>query len=67
MGMILDWPRFPRSVRAKLGWAVLALLTFSIWGGGYAFQKWADSIHKIGWLDFSASKICECSMIQNER
>lgn len=36
-GFALDLP-FRRTMRAKVGWAVLFILTMCIWGGGYAFQ-----------------------------
>lgn len=55
-GVILDMPCFPRSVRSKIVWAVLTTLTFTIWGGGYAFQKWADRTNQGGWLDFTDAK-----------
>ncbi|KAK3656789.1 hypothetical protein LTR56_002770 [Elasticomyces elasticus] len=35
---ILDFPGLRRTQRAKLVWCVLVVLTFAIWGGGYAFQ-----------------------------
>lgn len=59
IGVILDLPCFSRSQRAKLGWCILFSLTFIVWGGGYAFQKWADGIHKVGWLDFSEAGVCK--------
>jgi MFS family permease len=37
-GYCLDLTRFRRTVRAKALWIVLFVLTFAIWGGGYAFQ-----------------------------
>lgn len=59
IGVMLDLPCFSRSQRAKLGWGIIFSLTFIIWGGGYAFQKWSDTIHKVGWLDFSEAGLCE--------
>lgn len=59
IGVVLDLPCFSRSHRAKIGWSILFVLTFVIWGGGYAFQRWSNDIHKVGWLDFSAGNICE--------
>jgi hypothetical protein len=38
-GYILDIPYFRRTVRAKGVWVILMILTFAVWGGGYAFQK----------------------------
>jgi hypothetical protein len=38
-GYFLDLARFRRTVRAKACWVVLFLLTFGVWGGGYAFQR----------------------------
>ncbi|CEJ93905.1 hypothetical protein VHEMI09465 [[Torrubiella] hemipterigena] len=38
-GYALDSPRFKRSTRARASFVVLFILTFVIWGGGYAFQK----------------------------
>lgn len=38
-GYGLDMRWFSRTMRAKLAWAVLFLLTMVIWGGGYDFQK----------------------------
>ncbi|KAF2843455.1 MFS general substrate transporter [Patellaria atrata CBS 101060] len=38
-GHALDTTYFRRTIRAKAAWVALIVLTFSIWGGGYAFQK----------------------------
>ncbi|KAL6812611.1 DUF895 domain membrane protein [Trichoderma camerunense] len=38
-GYLLDVQGVRRSVRAKITWVVLVVLTFAIWGGGYAFEK----------------------------
>ncbi|KAL3444837.1 MFS general substrate transporter [Aspergillus insuetus] len=38
-GYLLDIQRVRRSVRAKVTWAALFILTFAIWGGGYAYEK----------------------------
>lgn len=38
-GYTLDIQGVRRSVRAKVTWGVLFVLTFAIWGGGYAFEK----------------------------
>ncbi|KAI0865436.1 major facilitator superfamily domain-containing protein [Xylaria cubensis] len=38
-GAALDFPKVRRSVRAKAALVSLFVLTFAIWGGGYAFEK----------------------------
>ncbi|KXT08618.1 hypothetical protein AC579_5971 [Pseudocercospora musae] len=38
-GFALDTNRIRRTTRAILAWAALLVLTFAIWGGGYAFQR----------------------------
>ncbi|KAJ5128241.1 hypothetical protein N7448_001959 [Penicillium atrosanguineum] len=38
-GFFLDVQGVSRSFRAKVTWGVLFVLTFAIWGGGYAFEK----------------------------
>ncbi|PYH40599.1 DUF895 domain membrane protein [Aspergillus saccharolyticus JOP 1030-1] len=38
-GLLLDVQRLRRSVRARITWVVLFVLTFAIWGGGYAYEK----------------------------
>lgn len=38
-GYALDVSRIRRSVRAKIAWVTLVVLTFIIWGGGWAWQK----------------------------
>lgn len=38
-GYLLDIERVKRTTRAKAAWAALFVLTFVIWGGGYAFEK----------------------------
>ncbi|KAI0425442.1 putative MFS transporter [Xylaria sp. FL1042] len=61
IGFILDMPSFSRSVRARIGWAVLIVTGLSIWGGGYAFQLWenkrlaAGHIQDIDYTDGSTS------------
>ncbi|KIW71220.1 hypothetical protein PV04_03409 [Phialophora macrospora] len=42
IGVILDLPFHSRPMRARVGWVVLFVTGMSIWGGGYAFQKWQD-------------------------
>lgn len=38
-GYALDVQSVRRSMRAKIVWVVLLVLTFVIWGGGYAFER----------------------------
>jgi len=38
-GYALDHPGIRRTIRARAAWVALMLLTFAIWGGGFAFQK----------------------------
>lgn len=38
-GYALDYPGLRRTTRGICAWAALFVLTFAIWGGGYAFQK----------------------------
>jgi hypothetical protein len=38
-GFVLDLHSFRRTVRAKAAWVALFVLTFVVWGGGYAFQR----------------------------
>ena len=38
-GYALDVTRVRRTVRAKVAWIVLFVVTMAIWGGGYAWQK----------------------------
>ncbi|EXJ72162.1 uncharacterized protein A1O5_04666 [Cladophialophora psammophila CBS 110553] len=42
IGVLLDLPFLTRPMRARVGWVVLIVTGMSIWGGGYAFQKWQD-------------------------
>jgi hypothetical protein len=37
-GYCLDLPWLKRTTRAKGAWVALIVLTFAIWGGGYAYQ-----------------------------
>lgn len=38
-GLLLDLKWFSRTMRAKFNWVLLFMLTFAIWGGGYAWQR----------------------------
>ncbi|KAJ5093144.1 hypothetical protein N7456_009005 [Penicillium angulare] len=42
MGFLLDFHKFNRRTRAKIGWTVLFVTGMAIWGGGYKFQVWDD-------------------------
>ncbi|CUM65418.1 uncharacterized protein PRCAT00003056001 [Priceomyces carsonii] len=42
IGTILDLKYFRRSVRARIGWVFLFVISFAVWGGGYKFQKGFD-------------------------
>lgn len=41
-GFALDYAGLRRTARAIIAWAVLLLLTFGVWGGGYKFQTTYD-------------------------
>ncbi|EGV63560.1 hypothetical protein PSN45_004572 [Yamadazyma tenuis] len=53
-GNILDWKRFDRKTRVKIGWSIIMVLTFVIWGGGYDFQKkyTRESVAGMALIDF---------------
>lgn len=38
IGLLLDWKRFNRPMRAKIGWVVVFLWGMATWGGGLKFQ-----------------------------
>ncbi|GAB7363435.1 hypothetical protein MBLNU230_g3710t1 [Neophaeotheca triangularis] len=38
-GYLLDAGQVRRSIRARIAWVALFVLSFAIWGGGYAFQR----------------------------
>lgn len=38
-GFALDIPNVRRTTRALAAWVIMFVLTFAIWGGGYAFQR----------------------------
>ncbi|KAF1934971.1 MFS general substrate transporter [Clathrospora elynae] len=53
-GFALDFPNTRRTTRAKMAWAVMFLLTFAVWGGGYVFQNKytrSSSAHPYDWTD----------------
>ncbi|RWA06808.1 hypothetical protein EKO27_g8284 [Xylaria grammica] len=60
IGLILDMPWFSRSMRARIGWAVVIVTGMSIWGGGYAFQLWENKRVAAGLvqdIDYTQSSI----------
>lgn len=62
IGYVLDTPGLRRSQRARLGWMIAFIMTFSIYGGGYAFQKWADTKGK-NFLDLADASECLFSIL----
>ena len=51
LGHVLDIEKVRRTVRAKAVWGMLVVLTFTIWGGGYAYAKNLHSrLCKSGWF-----------------
>lgn len=38
VGLLFDWQRFSRPVRARIGWVVVFISGMVIWGGGLKFQ-----------------------------
>lgn len=60
-GYALDYSKVRRSLRARIALGTLTVLTFVIWGGGYAWQRkqvsrertmeddWEE--HKLDWTD----------------
>jgi hypothetical protein len=37
-GYAIDFAKYKRTVKAKMTWAMLIILTLGIWGGGYAWE-----------------------------
>jgi MFS family permease len=56
-GFALDYPGLRRSVRAKISFVVLVVLTFVTWGGGYAWQKNQPKRAVVTGEDWEAVKI----------
>ncbi|EKM79019.1 hypothetical protein AGABI1DRAFT_121334 [Agaricus bisporus var. burnettii JB137-S8] len=56
IGFLLDLKYLTRPQRALLGWVFVLVTGFAIWGGGLAFQRWANGIGRKQWLDFSDSR-----------
>ncbi|KAL2867433.1 putative MFS transporter [Aspergillus lucknowensis] len=60
MGLILDIPPLSRPNRARVGWVFLFVTAMTIWGGGYAFEKWAEDRRARGLqqdIDFSQGSL----------
>lgn len=38
IGYLMDWKRFNRQARARIGWTVIFVTSLAIWGGGLKFQ-----------------------------
>ncbi|KXN80617.1 UNC93-like protein 2 [Leucoagaricus sp. SymC.cos] len=56
IGFLLDLKWLTRPQRALLGYVFVFATGFAIWGGGLAFQRWANRIGKKQWLDFTDSR-----------
>ncbi|KAF8896027.1 major facilitator superfamily domain-containing protein [Infundibulicybe gibba] len=56
IGFLLDLKYLSRPQRAILGYVVVFVTGFAIWGGGLAFQRWENSTGKHQWLDLSNQK-----------
>jgi len=46
-GYALDFPKMRRSMRAKVSLVVLFVLTFVIWGGGWAYQRKQATVEEV--------------------
>ncbi|ODQ77557.1 hypothetical protein BABINDRAFT_163553 [Babjeviella inositovora NRRL Y-12698] len=55
IGFLLDWARFSRKMRARIGWVVLFSCTMAIWGGGFKFQQGftRESVESMTKIDFT--------------
>lgn len=54
LGLLLDWQRFSRPVRARMGWGVLFVTGMAIWGGGLKFQEGVtrENVAELKTIDF---------------
>lgn len=52
IGALLDWSRYRRLARAKIGWIFIFVLGMAIWGGGLKFQLGWDRDLDIKAMDF---------------
>lgn len=56
IGLVLDWTRFRRSTRARIGWVIVFVIGMAIWGGGLKFQlgytrESAKTMTPMDWTD----------------
>lgn len=58
LGVLLDWQRYTRPVRARIGYVVLFVTSLAVWGGGYAYQKGVtrENVVSISPVDFTESR-----------
>lgn len=66
IGLILVMPWFSRSMRARIGWAILIITGMVIWGGGYAFQLWENKRIAAGHIqdiDYTRGRISAAPII----
>ncbi|KAL6791130.1 major facilitator superfamily domain-containing protein [Trichoderma sp. SZMC 28013] len=56
-GFALDYTGVSRSTRAKASFVFLFVLTFAIWGGGYAWQKMQPPRSVVSQPDYESKKI----------
>lgn len=56
-GYALDYPGIGRSMRAKLSFVFLFVLTFVIWGGGYAWQKMQPTRDVVSQPNYEPNKV----------
>ncbi|KAF1839647.1 MFS general substrate transporter [Decorospora gaudefroyi] len=54
-GFALDFSNIRRTTRAKVAWVVMFVLTFAVWGGGYAFQRQYTRENVRGYYDWTDS------------
>lgn len=57
VGFLLDWQRFNRPTRARIGFAVIFVSSLAIWGGGLKFQLGVtrENVKTLPLIDFSQS------------
>ncbi|WPK23325.1 hypothetical protein PUMCH_000562 [Australozyma saopauloensis] len=58
VGFVLDWRRYTRPVRARIGFAIIFLSGLAIWGGGLKFQMGVtrQNVKSIPPIDFTESR-----------
>ncbi|KAL6830400.1 major facilitator superfamily domain-containing protein [Trichoderma sp. SZMC 28015] len=56
-GFALDYTGVSRSTRAKASFVFLFVLTFAIWGGGYAWQKMQPPRSVVSQPDYESQKV----------